>query len=408
MYFRCQKRFGMKIGILTSGILPVPAVNGGAAENHMDFYLKYNDEHKLHDITVYSVADEKTEGHPALLSDVNHYRFIEVNSLWAKIRKNLYHKLHTEGYYHYTIEYYFREAWKQMQKEHYDIILLDNRPGYALSMKVPKETKLFIYLHNDLLNKDTKGARQIYDSASRIITVSGYIADCVHTINPNDQKCIPVLNGINTKAFSPNITTHVSRKQLGFEETDFIMVFSGRITAVKGVRELIESMKRLNNHPNIKLLIIGSPFYGNTSNEDDYVRMLKQEADSVKERIRFTGFIPYSEMPQYLKLADIAVIPSLWDDPCPNTVLEAQAMGLPTITTRRGGIPEEVTDEGAIMLTTDDSFQDRLTDAILDLYLHPDKRLLMSQAQTAHASYYNEQRYAEDIFRAYEKPLPPL
>ena len=30
----------MKIAILTSGILPVPAVRGGAVENHIDFYLK--------------------------------------------------------------------------------------------------------------------------------------------------------------------------------------------------------------------------------------------------------------------------------------------------------------------------------------------------------------------------------
>ena len=41
----------MKIAILTSGILPVPAVNGGAVENHIDFYLKYNHEHRLHEMT---------------------------------------------------------------------------------------------------------------------------------------------------------------------------------------------------------------------------------------------------------------------------------------------------------------------------------------------------------------------
>ena len=44
----------MKIAILTSGILPVPAVQGGAVENFLDFFLEYNDQQKLHDITVYS------------------------------------------------------------------------------------------------------------------------------------------------------------------------------------------------------------------------------------------------------------------------------------------------------------------------------------------------------------------
>jgi glycosyltransferase involved in cell wall biosynthesis len=395
----------MKIAILTSGILPIPAVRGGAVENHIDFYLKYNNEHHLHDITIFSVGDEATAGHPALQSTVNHYIYIDVKSFWAKVRKNLHHKLHGEGYYHYTMEYYFREAWKLLRQDHYDIILLDNRPGYAVGMDVPEGSKLFIYLHNDLLNKDTKGAQEIYDKAARILTVSDYISSCVRTTNPDDTKCVSILNGIDMTAFSPYAAPSVTRNDLGFTDSDFIMVFSGRVTPEKGVRELIEAMKRLSDYPNIKLLIIGSPFYGNASNEDEFVKALKQLAESVKDRIRFTGFIPYKQMPGYLKISDIAVIPSLWDDPCPNTVLEAQATGLPLITTRRGGIPEEVTDEGAILLTTDDAFEESLTTAILDLYNHKDKRKRMSQALLSHAGYYSEQRYAEDFFKAIGMPI---
>ena len=107
-------------------------------------------------------------------------------------------------------------------------------------------------------------------------------------------------------------------------------------------------------------------------------------------------------MPQYIKLSDIAVIPSLWDDPCPNTVLEAQAMGLPIITTHRGGIPEEVTEENAILLDTDDYFINHLTAAIKDLYEHSEKREQMSKASITNSKYYNHLRYAEDFFKALE------
>jgi glycosyltransferase involved in cell wall biosynthesis len=390
----------MKIAILTSGILPVPAVKGGAVENHIDFYLKYNDEHKFHDMTVFSVWNDAIKGHPALNSNINHYEYIETKSIWAKFRKNLYHIIYGERYYHYTIEYYFREAWKKLRKQHYDIILLDNRPGYAVNINLPKDTLLYLYLHNDLLNYNIKEYQQIYDKASRILTVSDYISSCVKTINPNDQKCISILNGIDLQAFSPNISPTITRKQLGFSDNDFVMVFSGRITKEKGVSELIEAMIRLNNLPKIKLLIIGSPFYGDTANEDNFVKSLKQQAESVKSRIYFTGFIPYQQMPDYLKMSDIAVIPSLWDDPCPNTVLEAQAMGLPIITTRRGGIPEEVTEENAILLNTDEHFIENLTAAIKDLYDHPDKRKQMGEASLTHSKYYNKERYAEDFFKA--------
>ena len=392
----------MKIAILTSGILPVPAVKGGAVENHIDFYLKYNDQNRLHNMTVFSVWDDTIKGHPALKSNVNHYEFIEVKSFWAKVKKNLYRIFRVEGYYHYTIDYFFREAWKIIQKRHYDIILLDNRPGYAVNIVVPKNTQIFLYLHNDLLNNKTKEYQQIYEKASRILTVSNYISSCVKTINPQDTKCFTVLNGIDLQAFSPNIIQTIKRSHLGLSNNDFIMVFSGRITKEKGVKELIDAMIKLNNYPEIKLLIIGSPFYGDTANEDEFVRILKQKAETIKERIIFTGFIPYSQMPQYLKLSDIAIIPSLWDDPCPNTVLEAQAMGLPIITTRRGGIPEEVTEKNAILLHTDDQFVSNLTDAIVDLYNTPKKRELMSKAALENSKYYNHHRYVQDFYKGIE------
>ena len=76
----------MKIAILTSGILPVPAVQGGAVENLIDFYLEYNDRHRLHDITVYSVWHPDVKRHPALRSEVNHYTYINGKTLLAKGR----------------------------------------------------------------------------------------------------------------------------------------------------------------------------------------------------------------------------------------------------------------------------------------------------------------------------------
>ena len=80
----------MKLAVLTCGMLPIPAVQGGAVENLIDFYLEYNTLHRLHDITVYSPWDSKIANHPALLSEVNHYVYIDVCSLKARIGRKLY------------------------------------------------------------------------------------------------------------------------------------------------------------------------------------------------------------------------------------------------------------------------------------------------------------------------------
>ena len=84
----------MKIAVLTSGILPVPAVQGGAVENLVDFYLEYNEKHRLHDITVYSVWHPDVKKRLALKSGVNHYIFIKTDGWWNKLRKKLYQKTH--------------------------------------------------------------------------------------------------------------------------------------------------------------------------------------------------------------------------------------------------------------------------------------------------------------------------
>ena len=390
----------MKIAILTSGTLPVPAVQGGAVENLIDFYLEYNNQHHLHDITIYSIWHPGVIEHPALKSKVNHYHYIKVNSWLAKIKKWLYDKKHHDDYYHYSIEYYLHKAIKDICHHQYDIILMENRPGYALKLKEITTAKLVYHLHNEKLDKQVAKAQEIYDAATLIITVSNYIKRRVQTINPHDTKTKTVYNGINLSAFRKK--TKTDRSAFGFNENDFVLVFSGRINRDKGVMELIEAMNLLMDHQFIKLMVLGSTFFANATNDDAFTTELKAKAESLKERIIFTGFIPYSNMPDYLQMADVAVIPSVWDDPFPTTVLEAQAMGLPIITTRRGGIPEEVTEENAILLETDEHFVDNLAAAILDLYQHPEKRTTMAKASLERSKLFDKETYAKNFFAALE------
>lgn len=390
----------MKIAILTSGTLPVPAVQGGAVENLIDFYLEYNNQHHLHDITIYSIWHLDVIEHPALKSEVNHYNYIKVNTRLAKIKKWLYDKNHRDDYYHYSIEYYLHKAIKDIRRRQYDIILLENRPGYALKLKDITTAKIVYHLHNEKLDKQAAKAQEIYDASTLIITVSDYIKKCVQTINPRDSKTKTIYNGINLSAFSNNAKTN--RSTLGFLNEDCVLVFSGRVNRDKGIMELVEAMNLLKDYKHIKLMVIGSTFFANATNDDAFTTELKEKAESLKERVIFTGFIPYSNMPDYLRMADMAVIPSVWDDPFPTTVLEAQAMGLPIITTRHGGIPEEVTEENAILLYTDEHFVENLAAAIINLYQHPEKRKKMSAASLERSKMFDKETYAKNFFAALE------
>lgn len=394
----------MKIAVLTSGILPVPAVLGGAVENLIDYYLQYNDVHQLHNITIYSCKHPDTKNHPALKSKVNHYHYVDTTSIIAKIRKWLYLKrVGGNEFHHYSIEFFIEQVIKHLRQQTYDLIIIENRPPYALKVCKVTDAKIIYHIHNDKLSRESAYAEDICDVATLIINVSDYITNFMKNIASANKKCVTVHNGIDITAFSQDRLFNINRESIGLTKEDFVLVFSGRITREKGISELLDAIISMGGYNNIKLLILGSSFYGNVIEEDTYIKSLKERAENIKDRILFTGFIPYSNMPDYLHMSDVAVIPSVWDDPFPTTVLEAQAMGLPIITTRRGGIPEEVTEENAILLEADEHFVDNLAAAILDLYQHPEKRAAMAKVSLERSKLFDKETYAKNFFAALEE-----
>ena len=386
----------MKIAILTSGILPVPAVQGGAVETLIDYYLEYNDKHHLHDITIFSVYNPKVTEHKALKSTVNHYQFIDTTSSVAKLRKKLHSLIHRHTYYHYSMDYYLKRVLSKICSDNYDCIILENRPGYALQLRQKSSARIVYHLHNDFLNSDSPHAHELYDAAWRIITVSDYIRRRVQTCDASDTKTIVVHNGIDTQSFKKQQS--VTRNMLGFQTEDYVLAFSGRLVREKGIAELIDAVNLLSDYPHIKLMVMGSSFFGNATGSDPFIDMLKSK--ELGKRIVFTGFISHDMIPNYLRLSDVAVIPSIWEDPFPTTVLEGMAAGLPLITTDCGGIPEMVTEQNAVVLSATDNLTEQLANAILSLYNDEARCKTMGEASLKLSERYQKETYSQAFFNA--------
>ena len=390
----------MKIAILTSGILPVPAVQGGAVENLIDYCLEYNERHSLHEIMVFSVNHPEVKGHPALRSRVNTYFYIDTTSFIARIRKRIFKFFHpNHNYYNYSIEYFLSEAIKVIQRQQFDLVLIENRPGYVLRLKDITNARFVIHQENDYLNANTKYGKEIYENTYCIINTSDYITRQIRTINPNDNKSKTVLNGISTTSFFD--AKSYSRLDYGFHYNNFIIVFSGRLTKDKGILQLIQAIKQIQVISNIKLMVLGASAYGKDSHITPFIKQLEEEAAPIKENVFFTGYINYNQVPSYLKMADIAVIPSMWEEPFGLTVVEAMAAGLPLITTRSGGIPEIC--DGVATIVERDDIVNNLAQAILDLYEHPEKRKQMAAASLKRAKLFDKETYAKNFFEALEE-----
>lgn len=391
----------MKIAVITCGMLPIPAVQGGAVENMIDFYLEYNNRKKMHDITIFSPWDEKVSQNPALASHVNHYIYIDVTSLKVRIARKIYGYLHVDEYYNYFIEYYFEKVYTKLRKQDYDVIVLENSPGHTYKLSQRGHKNIVLHLNNDLLNAKSRFHDDIFNGLSKVLTCSNYIRDRVRTIAP-DNKVQTLYNAIDVKNFTPKQSNEQSTKRtdLGLEAEDFIIVYSGRVNKDKGVSELIDAILLLKDELPIKLMIIGGTFYGTSDNEDDFVRLLKSKANQMKEKIVFTGFVPYQRIPDFLHLADIAALPSMWDEPFGLTIAEALAAGLPLVTTRSGGIPEIC--EGVATIVERDGIVNNLAQAIRNLYEHPEKRKQMSEASLERAKLFDKESYSEKFFAALE------
>lgn len=386
----------MKIAVLTSGILPIPAFLGGAVENLIDYYLEYNNQYKIHDITVYSVSSAETN---KVEDTANvHYRYVDIDSWWGKLKRRIFVKNHTPLYYESYIEFYLHEVLKHLKHETYDYIILENRPGYAIPISKVSNAKLIIHLHNDFLNHTSKFAKEICAVTHKVITVSNYIKSRVETIG-SQLPVITVHNGIEVDKFYN--AEPINRATLGFLDSDFIVLYSGRINPEKGVKELIEAFGLLKEYPSIKLLIMGGSFFGNDNSDDSYINSLKELSKKLQNSIVFSGFVPYHQVPSYLKMADVAVVPSMWEDPFPTTILEAMCVGLPIIATDSGGI-KEACEECAIIIPKE-NLAHRLQKEILALYNNPSLRKEMTSLGVEVSKRFTKEKYAYSIMDLLEK-----
>ena len=126
-------------------------------------------------------------------------------------------------------------------------------------------------------------------------------------------------------------------------------------------------------------------------------------AETIKEKVFFTGFIHNSKMPQIHAMSDIAVIPSIYDDPAPLVVMECMASGLPIITTDSGGIPEYIGNDNCICVKRDNNIIKNLEIALDSLITNDEYRKNLGQKAQQYAQQFNKERFYNDFINIINK-----
>jgi len=124
-----------------------------------------------------------------------------------------------------------------------------------------------------------------------------------------------------------------SKHQLNLNRENYIL-FVGRISEEKGLEVLLSSWMKLTNKRDMKLIIIGDGPEKNILEE-------KYKDDTVV----FKGKKSSEEVLSYMKRAKFLVMPSIWYEGFPMTIVEAYSVGTPVIASNIGSLKEIVKDD---------------------------------------------------------------
>ena len=184
--------------------------------------------------------------------------------------------------------------------------------------------------------------RRVFARASLFLCVSKYIRDKALQAGFPEDKIRVQYTGMDPKAFSP--TLPVSEKDSN------LVLYVGRLVPYKGCDYLLRAMKLVKQQqPEAHLVVIG---------DGTFRGELEQLNSELGVKAEFLGELPQAEVRAWLERARVFCGPSVahrdgMSEAFGNVFSEAQAMGVPVVSFRHGGITETVWEGVTGLLATE-------------------------------------------------------
>jgi glycosyltransferase involved in cell wall biosynthesis len=192
------------------------------------------------------------------------------------------------------------------------------------------------------------------------------------------EKAIVLANGsrgVDVKRFYPrdrhSPEVQALRQNLGIPEGAPVIGFVGRFVKDKGIGNLVHAFRQLKEkHAGLCLLLVGDFESGDPVNPE-----VRRYIEGTAEIVR-PGFV--ADTAPYYSLMDVLVLPT-YREGFPGVTLEAQASGVPVVTTTTTGAVDSVVD-GVTGLLVPVGNTEVLSQAIHRLLASPALRACMGQA----------------------------
>jgi len=170
------------------------------------------------------------------------------------------------------------------------------------------------------------------------------------------------------------------------------IAYVGRIDRKKGVDVLLDAYLRMRRESSDKtpdLVVAGDASVGPARD------LLSTYANIETEGVRLLGGLSANQVRGVLAASIFSVVPSIWPENLPNSLLESLAEGTPVVASDIGSLTEALADTRAgVLVPPNDSAA--LCEAMIDLTENASERSIMSEAATrlARDRYSPEAHYA--------------
>jgi len=157
-----------------------------------------------------------------------------------------------------------------------------------------------------------------------------------------ENRCVVLPNGLNLELFSPKINVEKAKSHCGIDEKK-VVFYHGDISHMDGIDVLVAAAPAIiKGADDVNIMVVGSG--------SRYANKLKSivKAKGLEHFFIFTGWVPHTNIPQYIAAANVCVAPFRLtltsNSNLMNKVIEYLAMRKPIVATGSSGLKEMLGD----------------------------------------------------------------
>jgi glycosyltransferase len=225
--------------------------------------------------------------------------------------------------------------------------------------------------------KDFIKEKELFQKVDKIICLSEETKNTLLNIySIENSKLAMIPNGLEDTYKPKELDEKYElKKKYGLNVNEKIILYVGRLTAMKGVYALLDSFKKIiQTQPDCRLFLVG---------EGDFTRVLAHCKD-IWAKITITGKLSKEELSQLYKITDIGVIPS-YNEQCSYVSLEMMMNCIPCVVSDAMGLNSIFTNRQNALIAEIGNFNknehyiSNLTKAILQLIESDNLKEMISQ-----------------------------